>query len=286
MCVIAYKAADVAFPSKSILKNCFNNNPDGGGFMFAVNNRVHIVKGLMSFSAFYSALKQARTTYGDSIPYVLHFRISTQAGTRPDCTHPYPLSANMDHLRKLENKCRIGIAHNGIISLTSTGGYYKTITYNDTMKFITDYLTLIIKNKDYYKDKNTLLLIKRLADSRLAILDDAGHCELIGEGWTVDNGVYYSNTSYKPPKKPKKTTRKGGGFAFGGFSGLIPDFYEDDYIDDFTQRINEAYDENTGLYNFDMLDCPCITDGDDSFCELCEHYPQCYSTHTTKGGNH
>lgn len=284
MCIIVYKAEGVAFPPKTIIKNCFNNNPDGGGFMFAVNNRVHIVKGLMSFSAFYSALKNARDIYGDFIPYVLHFRISTQAGTRPDCTHPYPLSANMDQLRKLKNDCKIGIAHNGIISLTSTGGYYKTITYNDTMKFITDYLTLIIKNKDYYKDKNTLLLIKRLADSRLAILDHTGHCELIGEGWTVENGVYYSNTSYRPPQKPKKKTKKGGGFSFGGYSGLFTDFYEDEYIDEFTERINEAYNEETGLYDFDMLNCPCITDEDDSFCELCKHYPQCYAPKSTKGG--
>lgn len=272
MCIIAYKPAAAAFPPKSTLKQCFINNPDGGGFMFAADGRVHIIKGLMTFNAFSKALTKTRKRYGDNIPYVLHFRISTQAGTRPDCTHPFPLSTNMDHLRKLENKTKIGIAHNGIISLTSTTGYYKTITYSDTMKFITDYLTLIIKSKDYYKDKKTLLLIERLAESRLAILDDLGHCELIGEGWQVDGGIYYSNATYKPPIIPKKTK-----------TALYPFNYDyDGYIEDFgaaayNERIDNAYNEDTGLYEFDPLDCPCLTDGDDGYCELCKSYPQCYA---------
>lgn len=226
--------------------------------MYVYNNKVHIEKGFMDYYSFKYALKQARKITGDNVPYILHFRISTQGGERKDCTHPYMLSSNMNDLRKLKCDCEIGIAHNGIISLTTS--YTKKLDYNDTMQFITDYLSLIIDSKDYYKDKNKITLIERLASgNRFAILDNTGHCELIGNGWINDNGIWYSNTSYKPYiyKKtsfyiPPKTTAD------------IEDKYED------------YKDEYTGLYAFDC-NCPLETDGDDSYCDKCIYSWSCYS---------
>lgn len=199
MCIIVYKADNEQFPKKKVLKTCFTNNPDGAGFMYAYNHKVHIEKGFMSFSAFWKKLTEVRKKVGDNLPYVLHFRISTQAGKRQDCTHPFPLSKNMEDLRKLSSECDIGVAHNGIITLTSYGytSYVKQITYNDTMEFITDYLSLIIKDKNYYEDLDTIQLIRKLCESRLAILDGDGHIQFIGSGWIIENGIVYSNDSYK-----------------------------------------------------------------------------------------
>ena len=124
----------------------------------------------------------------------------------------------MDDLKRLRAKTEIGIAHNGIIDLTSSK-YNYTVTYSDTMKFITDYLTLIIHNKNYYKDKDTLTLIERLIESKMAIMDGDGHTELIGN-FIEDNGCYYSNnyfkedrykrvvTSYTTPSNNKKTDQE------------------------------------------------------------------------------
>ena len=135
MCIIAYKSAEQQFPSKKTLKRCFDNNDDGAGFMYNASGKVYIKKGFATFQEFWKTLRKVREEYGDNIPYVMHFRISTQAGNRPDCTHPFPLSSHMKDLRLLETTTDIGIAHNGIISLTSSG-YSKTITYSDTMEFI------------------------------------------------------------------------------------------------------------------------------------------------------
>ena len=154
MCVIVYKPKNVAMPTENVLKTCFESNNDGGGFMLVHKKQVLIEKGFKTYKDFKSALDKAIMKYGENAPYVLHFRISTQAGTRQDCCHPYPLSSNMDDLRKLRFKTEIGIAHNGIISLTSSG-YKQQVTYNDTMLFITNYLSLIIKDKDYYKNSDT-----------------------------------------------------------------------------------------------------------------------------------
>ena len=150
MCVIAYKPLNVDFMKKSILEECFRNNPDGSGFMFAVNGKVHIRKGFMTFTEFWNALETERKKYGDIIPYVMHFRISTQAGVNQKCCHPYPLSSDMENLKKLSTTSNIGIAHNGIIKLTSDGAK----DYNDTMKFITDYATLLINEVDWWKNPN------------------------------------------------------------------------------------------------------------------------------------
>lgn len=240
MCVIAYKPDGVKFPTKSTLKTCYNNNPDGAGFMYADGERVHICKGFMTFNSFWRALRGARKRTGDKIPYVLHFRISTQAGTRPDCTHPFPLSKNMDDLRQLNTFARFGVAHNGIIDLTAYNA--KGVTHSDTMEFITDYLSLIIRTPDYHHDRDTVQLITRLCGSRLAIMDTTGHVELIGTGWTQNGGTWYSNRSYI----------------------------------NYTQQ---PYLKNDPLpmYHFDPFDCPCTEYGDDCYCMDCVNFNKCYS---------
>ena len=180
MCVICVKPTDTLFPSKETLQNCFINNDDGAGFMYTFQDKVHIQKGLMTFESFWNCLEQARQKTGDNVPYVMHFRISTQ-GHHKECTHPFPLSSKMEHLKKLKGTCSIGVAHNGIIRLTSDGAK----DYSDTMKFITDYLYCIVDgDKQWYKNNNKLKLVERLTENnRLAILDAKSHIITIGKGW-------------------------------------------------------------------------------------------------------
>lgn len=270
MCICVYKPKEIAFPSKKVLKACFENNPDGAGWMTAAGGQVLINKGFSSFSAFWKSLQGARKKYGDNGAWVLHFRISTQAGVRPDCTHPFPLSPKMEDLRRLSCRAEIGVAHNGIISFTSNY-YNKTITYSDTMKFITDYLTLIIKNKDFKKDEDKIKLIERLSDgSRLCILDGDGGATLTGD-WRQEDGVYYSNTSYKPREKKSKYNKY-------SVYGWLDEW--DDYAtaagDDGEDEYGAYYNTSTGLYEFDPLDCPATEKGADEYCEVCACYKDCY----------
>ena len=199
MCVICVKSTDTLFPSKETLQNCFFNNDDGAGFMYTFQNKVHIQKGLMTFESFWNCLEQARQKTGDKVPYVMHFRISTQ-GHHKECTHPFPLSNKMDNLKKLKGTCSIGIAHNGVLKLTSDGAK----NYSDTMKFITDYLYCIVDgDKQWYKNNNKLKLVERLTENnRLAILDANGHIITTGKGWIKDkDGCMYSNNSYSYKKQ-------------------------------------------------------------------------------------
>lgn len=256
MCVIAYKPMNVAFMPKSVLQECFKNNPDGAGFMFTADGRVHIRKGYMDFDAFWKALKQVRNQYGEKIPYVMHFRISTQAGVNQQCCHPYPLSTKMDDLKMLSSSASIGIAHNGVISLTSD----RTVKdYNDTMKFITDYVTLLIHKVGWWKNPNIANALRELCGSKLAILGSDNHCELIGD-FIEDNGCYYSNSTFREPKYKYYTPSN---YDYGKLWGGMSDDWE------------LYYDDKKKKYDFEDTYCPLIMDGDDEYCELCKKCKKC-----------
>ena len=174
----------------------------------------------------------------------------------------------MDNLKRLKTACNIGIAHNGIIQLTSDGSK----DYSDTMKFITDYLALIIQSYDWYKNARTKQLIERLMGScRLAILDKNGHCELLGSGWVQDKGCFYSNNSYSYKKYVYSkwwqeddygyyysTDRKKQGNYFSKY---------DEYA--------KHYNRNKREYEFSETNCPLTVDNDSSYCYACHNYYKC-----------
>lgn len=225
MCIIVYKPKDQQMPSKQTLKMCWHSNPDGAGYMMPNDDgKIVIKKGFMTFKSFWKSLIFERNKYKGDRPIVMHFRVSTQAGVNPECTHPFPLSDKMDNLKKLSVTTQCGIAHNGIIDLTSDK-WNKTITYSDTMKFITDYLSLIITTKHWYEDKKKKLLIERLADSKLAIMMDNGHVELIGE-FIQDNGIYYSNSYYKIDRyAPKPVTTSAKTYIYNSYDEYLESTY-------------------------------------------------------------
>lgn len=296
MCIAVYKPMGTDFPVKRVLKRCFYKNPDGAGFMVADGSKVEIHKGYMGFRSFWKALREARALYGDDKAYVMHFRISTQGGVRQDGCHPFPLSRFMYDLRELDTTADIGVAHNGIINLcadwsSTYSSYYtksysarKQIDYSDTMEFITEYLSLIIKDRDYYKDKDTLDLIEKLCGSRLAILDGAGHCELIGSGWEECDGVWYSNGSYKEPVVTvKNELAKAKVYSYNVEDNYWTSWYEERYGNGFTDfEYKDPYDpysdylDDEGLYDFSQSDCPATVDNDDSYCADCKSLCQCW----------
>lgn len=304
MCIIAYKPLNVAFPEEATLKNCWDNNPDMAGFMYAWNDHVYIWKGFEKFEDFMKTLNRVREKTGDGIPFVMHFRISTQ-GFDKSCCQPFPLSGNMKNLKRLKVETNIGVAHNGIIDITSDGSK----DYSDTMLFTTEYLVNIIRSFDWHKDPRTKKLIENLiVGSRLAILDKKGHCELMGKGWIEDKGCYYSNSTYSY----KKTVYTGFNYNTGYYRGLWDDYYDDDnsayYWDKSSRKYKWKGDSNKyhwdydkrkwvendtesstlptdtwsdfflqdrGKYDFTEHYCPFTEEDDDSYCESCANAKSC-----------
>lgn len=211
MCIAVFKPAGQKAPTFETLKQCFKRNPDGAGFMVAINDKVVIRKGFMKYKDFEKAYKSFFNGLQDKdYSIVYHFRIGTQGGNVPELTHPYPLTRDYSEMRKLESECEIGVAHNGIISLTSD---HRITSRNDSMTFISEYLVDIIHGNHYWSKKpEKVRLVNRLLGggypNKLAVLSKTGYCALIGN-WIKDNGIYYSNTSYVIPDTPKcSSTRK------------------------------------------------------------------------------
>lgn len=295
MCVIMSKPQGVAFPEEKILKNCWDNNPDMGGFMYALNGNVYIRKGFKTWNAFKEALDRTVKSTGESIPYVLHFRISTQ-GYDTSCCQPFPLSGNMNKLKKRKAECNIGVAHNGVLSLTSDGA----TTYSDTMKFITDYLVNIVRSYDWYKDKRTCTLVDNLIEgSRFAILDKNGHCELRGKGWVEEYGCHFSNSSYSYQKQVYPAWWYGydcDGVNYGQSSWWKEHKADsnakkvsddaawkdnngfEDGIDSMWDEYDACWNESTGEYNFNEDSCPYVMEDDDCYCEYCSKLGKCAYT--------
>ena len=190
MCIICVSKSGVRQPTVTELNTMFRNNPDGAGYMVARHGMVSISKGYMDFGEFLNAVRREHFTERDSVVY--HFRISTQAGVNPEMTHPFPLSNRLPIMKALDVECPCGVAHNGIIRLTSDTSQRE---YSDTALFITRYMAQMVHGLDDLKDAQLLNRIERLAGSKLAIMDGSGYIATIGH-FINERGLLFSNDSY------------------------------------------------------------------------------------------
>lgn len=193
MCIICASPKGAAQPALKSIATMFRHNPHGAGYMYRREHDdcVHIEKGFMTLQELTWALKLEAFTPQDSVVY--HFRISTQAGVNAAMTHPFPLSNRGAELCKLETRSKIGIAHNGIIRLTSDPNEK---VYSDTAIFIRDYMTKILHTNEDIYDQRKISEIKNLVQSKLAIMNSLGDIRLIGD-FVCRNGIYYSNHSFE-----------------------------------------------------------------------------------------
>ena len=147
----------------------------------------------MDLDEFLEQIQLEKFTEDDVVVY--HFRISTQADVNPEMTHPFPLSDNKRHLKALNIECACGIAHNGIIRITSTNA--KT-DMSDTALFIQKYAMHLLRSPEDLKNPQILKIIEHLIGaSKLAILDGSGYLATVGQFIKADGGLLYSNSTYK-----------------------------------------------------------------------------------------
>ena len=191
MCVICISPAGVAQPSTSEICRMFHRNPHGAGYMVARNGHVEIHKGFKTLDDYLAALKAERFTDDDTVVY--HFRISTQAGVNPAMTQPFPLSSQLEAMKALDLTCACGVAHNGIIPLTSDPDEH---VYSDTALFIADYLSRWIRKSADLKRTQLLNLVGAMIQSKMVILDGSGLYATIGNFYT-DKGLLYSNLYHR-----------------------------------------------------------------------------------------
>lgn len=187
-----YKPSGSALPSDDILKRCWNENPNGGGYCIAHNGIVSGSKGYMSFKRFLSVLHK---NINADMPALIHFRLATHGSINGSATHPFPLSRSENALNALSWESDCGIIHNGIVP-----GYGDSIKgkISDTQHYIKDFLAIdFIRNR--LQTSKIQKLVENMSFSKWAFLYGSGETVLIGT-WINDNGIWYSNTGYLPSK--------------------------------------------------------------------------------------
>lgn len=192
MCIICCSAAGVRQPDEATLRQMFNHNSHGAGYMFARDGKVTISKGFMEWGEFIRAVRYEKFT--EETPVVYHFRISTQAGVQPAMTQPFPLTTNIADCRKLDLTCGAGVAHNGVVRLTSD---FAERRYSDTAHFIAEFLCYLVRNRDDLNNPQIHDAIERMTSSKWALMDASGDIATIGD-FIRDDGLLFSNHTYKP----------------------------------------------------------------------------------------
>ena len=220
MCVIVAKQKGATLPTKEILKNCFENNSDGCGFMYESKGHVIIHKGFMNFNEFYKSVKRAYKTKNlKDKNLVMHFRIGTSGGIKVTTTHPFPVTNDTNELEKLQTTCDLGMVHNGIISDYA----YKDNKFSDTQNYIRDFVyPLYNLNKKFLSHASIVKILEKSSGSKLCFLDKDDNLTLVGD-FIEENGVYYSNDSYS--YKNTWTYNYNKNFKYDYYD----DYYDEDY---------------------------------------------------------
>jgi len=167
--------------SNKILKKCWNENDDGAGFMYAVDGKLFIQKGFMTWKGFRKGFRKQEQK--NNVNYLIHFRIGTSGNMDENNTHPFLVNPN------------IGFMHNGILTEYSIA----TSNFSDTWMFNQNVLKQYPKNflqKPFYKAKLEYTAIAE--DSKFAFMDNEGQYHIFNEkAGTWDNGCWFSNQWFK-----------------------------------------------------------------------------------------
>ena len=232
MCIIIAKDKKSRIPTEKELKNSFEYNNDGAGFMYVDNNKVVIDKGYMTWESFIKRYKTLLQKYNnfENKSLVIHCRIGTSGKNTKGNTHPYPITNNHRLLKtKKMSRLDVGIVHNGIIK-----DYGTRNGLNDTQEYISKFLYPIYKNyRDFYKNEGIRDGIEKMTGSKFAILDKSDKIYYIGD-FIEDNGLKFSNNTYLDYS-----------YSYGTKYAWYSDYYKDWYEDLYTRQKEEESKEET-----------------------------------------
>ena len=244
MCVIMVKNRDVELPTENSLRNCWDGNQHGAGFMWwdAATNKVKIRKGFMKWEDFIGAWKSQNFEVLDLV--IAHFRITTHGGTTPANTHPFPITSDIESLKKLEFECDAGLAHNGIITELKP----RSNDISDTMEFVATFMAneSIYINALHYSVES--LVCSMFGGNKFALIKNGELAIYNRKAFVEDNGILYSNSSFKERKFYYGNSYGYAGVSYGSLdSGTWLDKYEDKRA---SYNVNDKLKANdSGVHN-------------------------------------
>ena len=167
---------------RKILSNCFDNNPDGAGYMFHDGQELIIKKGFFTFKGFYSNYIDDWNKYKKVSDFILHFRIMTSGLKNSRNCHPHVVQMEKE-------KVKLAFVHNGIIDIETEYVSSDSIAFAKLLKQLP---------KNFLNNNAIISLIEtRIEKSKLIFMDNKGETTIVNEDlgeW--EKGNWFSNTSY------------------------------------------------------------------------------------------
>lgn len=182
MCVIAICQKQ---PTAKDLRAMWDANPQGAGLAWSDGKSVHYLKGIMSFDALREAVGRM------SGPFVVHTRISTVGGTRPDLCHPF--IATPASPLALKGKAPAVLFHNGHwgdwadnlrASTVSTGARVPDGAFSDSRA-----MAVLV-------GRHGANFARLIPDSQRVCLVTPETISRYGKGWTEVRGMWVSNENW------------------------------------------------------------------------------------------
>jgi len=250
VCLLCFSPAGTV-PNRADIETACANNPDGFGFAIRINDTILTSRGLDATKVIdkFFALK---TAYPNS-EALFHARLATHGTINNENCHPF----------RVQGDKRLVLAHNGILPMSIPADGSRS----DTRIFADDILPAMgIGVLDSYSGR--LALEDWLGTNKIVILST--HPELKKSYYILneqegvdDNGVWYSNCSYRP-----YTTR----YNFGK--------YDSKYVLNSSTNISTEYKAN----QWDDEYCPSCSallleaDYYEGYCRTCEICLDCNAT--------
>lgn len=186
MCVIAYKAKGVRFPSKERIEDMWETNPDGAGVMWRdnVTNKIKFVKGFMHLKQLNKWIDK-NLKWLEEVECALHFRITTHGGTSKGNCHPFVCDCNVDpHL--LAGEADFVMMHNGVLPIKP-----RTADISDSAE-------LALRIGDYEDPMLCLDLMDELLHGNRVICMGKDGTMMYGDAFVdcCHDGIMYSNDHF------------------------------------------------------------------------------------------
>ncbi len=191
MCVAIVIPSGAKNPTVEELLEMEEANPDGAGVAWHADNEVHWLKGLEA--------KEVDALLGGlpNCTKLVHFRLATAGGSKPELTHPFPVE-KAPRLA-LSGRARQVLIHNGHISdwelYAKLQGDLPGGPWSDTR------LMARLAHTRSYK------ILNEFRGQKFALLDKTGGVKISGD-WTKRDGALYSNMYWVGGSYTKYYSRK------------------------------------------------------------------------------
>lgn len=207
MCLLVFKSAKSKVSDEKI-QNAWNNNSDGAGIAWAMEDGVHMLKGFMTLEDLKSKLHLI-----EGKPAILHFRIASIGEKSEKNCHPFKAGGGWV------------MAHNGTIGDIETKG-----EESDTSAFARSIMKPMLKHnpKILFEEHTRGLLQERIGTgSKMVFMNHRGDRVFLNEhrgDW--EDGVWYSNYSHKWDR----TAWNNSGYSNHPMQEYFPGMYGPEYV--------------------------------------------------------